>query len=424
MTSFQKIIKTVYIALIFFLHAMIVFAQTEEQEMKLPENDQCIVCHIEVELMPEDFLPSDIHMQEGLSCAGCHGGDPTTDDQDEAMSEDNGFVGIPSFEQIPQFCAKCHSNGELMRRYQPRIHTDQYEQYFISQHGKKLKEGNSTVAQCASCHSAHAILPASDSRSTLHALNLPSTCQKCHGDSDYMAGSLPTDQFEKYAQSVHGKALLEDQDIGAPACNDCHGNHGAVPPEVSSIDQVCGTCHINNQQYFSITRMAEEFAANEMHACAECHNYHDIQKTNDDMIGIHDSSVCMNCHGEGDKGYEASEKIYNHLKQSVTIYDSALVRQKEVQRIGMDDVEIEFVLQEANQNLIQARTLVHTFDPEKVGEKTNVGIAKANEALQMAANEIKDHRTRRMGFGMATFFITILVIALWLKIRDIEKKKE
>ena len=88
----------------------------------------------------------------------------------------------------------------------------------------------------------------------------------------------------------------------------------------------------------------------------------------------------------------------------------------------MDDVDIGYLLQESHQSLIQARTLTHTFDPNKVGEKTTEGLNKATLAIQLAESEIHEFDIRRKGFGIATLFITIFVIALFFKIREIEKK--
>ena len=42
------------------------------------------------------------------------------------------------------------------------------------------KAGSQTVANCASCHGVHNILPSSDPKSTINAKNLPTTCGKCH----------------------------------------------------------------------------------------------------------------------------------------------------------------------------------------------------------------------------------------------------
>ncbi|KAA3613170.1 MAG: hypothetical protein D8M58_12745 [Calditrichaeota bacterium] len=391
---------------------------------KLPADDTCISCHIEEEALPEGFSENDIHMQAGLSCAGCHGGDNTIDDEDESMNEDIGFTGAPEIEDIPSLCAKCHSDIGFMREYQPRIATDQLEQYYTSTHGKKFKQGDENVATCISCHTAHSIMSAKDPRSSVYALNVPKTCNSCHGNSEHMADyNIKTDQFEKYAESVHGKALLDREDTGAPACNDCHGNHGAAPPGVASVSHVCGSCHVQNEEYFSKTKMAKEFAVDDMHACQECHGNHEIAKPTDEMVGIGEKSICMECHDEGEKGYLAADSIHIMLTRVTASYDSAEAKLKEVQIIGMDDVEMGFMLQDARQDLIHSRTLVHSFDPQQVKEKTDVALKNSQAAIQLGIKELEDYDSRRMGLGVATLFITILSIALFFKIRDIDKEE-
>jgi hypothetical protein len=383
--------------------------------------NQCVVCHVEMDYMPEGFDEADIHNKDGLSCAGCHGGDPTSDDEEAAMSEETGFVGVPERSEMTEFCAKCHSDIATMRKFQPRIATDQADQYRTSVHGERLAQGDDNVAVCTSCHTSHAILPAADARSSVHPFNVPSTCNECHGDTEYMADySIPTDQYDQFTVSVHGKALLEQQDTGAPACNDCHGNHGATPPGVSSIQQVCGHCHINNASYFSGSLMAQAFAEQDLHGCEECHGNHGVKETSDAMVGNHKGAVCVECHEPGDRGYEAAGEINSHLISLVNDYEEAKERERHVRTIGMNDEEIAFLLQEAHQALIQARTLVHTFDPLAVREKTKEGEEKTEEAVELAAAEVKDYTIRRRGFGMATLFTTIVAVALFLKIRRME----
>jgi predicted CXXCH cytochrome family protein len=383
--------------------------------------NHCITCHTEMDYMPEGFSENDIHNKHGLSCAGCHGGDPTSDDDEVAMSEESGFVGVPDRSEMTEFCAKCHSSIEIMRKFQPRIATDQADQYKTSVHGQRLAEGDDHVAVCTSCHTSHAILPAADARSTVHPFNVPSTCDHCHGDADYMADyPIPTDQYAKFVTSVHGKALLEQQDTGAPACNDCHGNHGATPPGIASIEQVCGHCHVNNASYFSESLMAEAFANQDLHGCEECHGNHGVKKTSDAMVGNHKGAVCVECHDAGDKGYKAAGEINTYLIDLVNEYEEAKQREQHVLDIGMNDEEIAFLLQEAHQTLIQARTLVHTFDPVSVRKKTKEGHEKIDEAVKLAAAEVKDYKVRRRGFGMATLFTTVVALALFLRIRKME----
>ena len=416
--------KRLYILLILlFTLTFLTIAHTQE-EKELPKDDSCISCHMDADILPEDFSKLDIHLQKGLSCSGCHGGNPKIDDED-AMSEEQGFIGVPDKKDIPQFCGKCHSDINIMRTYQPRITTDQVSQYYTSVHGKRLKKGDKKVADCTSCHNSHSIIAVNDPRSSVYALNVPETCKKCHSDINYMKEyNIPTNQYADFVVSVHGKDLLEKQDTGAPACNDCHGNHGATPPGLSSISHVCGTCHYNNMEYFSTTLMSAKFQELKIHACEACHGHHKIMKTNIEMVGTDSKAFCIKCHKKGDKGFETAKAIRKLLVNLSQDLDSISLKQKEVERLGMDDQDINFMLQEAHQSFIKARTLVHTFDPLKVSEETQIGIQKLKEANLIADNQIEEHKTRRLGFGVATIFITILVIALYFKIKEIDKSEK
>jgi len=412
-----------FILISFLLFGPIIFSVAQDKN-NLDINNKCLSCHVENDYMPEDFSEYDLHFQTGLLCSDCHGGDPTLDDEELGMSKLKGFVGIPEKKEVSYFCGKCHSNIEYMKKYRPRIETDQVARYLTSGHGKQLLKGDRNVAVCTSCHTAHSILAANDPRSTTYALNLPKTCDNCHGNVKLMEQyNLDSKVFEDYANGVHGVALFVNKDIGAPSCNDCHGNHGAAPPGVNSIANVCGICHVNNVNYFKQSSMAESFEELDFHGCEECHSNHNIKKPDDNLVGIGTGANCIECHDEGDKGYSEADKIHVKLKSLSKLYDSAHVKLLDVKNKGMNDIEIDYLLKEVNQSLIQARTLVHTFDSKKVGAKANEGVQFAREALSKGNSEIEKYKTRRNGLGAATLFLTILIIALYFKIKDITKKK-
>jgi hypothetical protein len=90
----------------------------------------------------------------------------------------------------------------------------------------------------------------------------------------------------------------------------------------------------------------------------------------------------------------------------------------------MNDIDIGFLLQEGRQNLIESRTLIHTFDLEKVKAKTEKGKKVVNEAIDLAEKEFDKYYTRRRGFAIATVVLVIFAVALFLKIRDIEKTQK
>lgn len=415
---------TVYTLTFLSLGGFILAQNKTVSTKESPKEDRCYSCHKEIENLPKDFSENDTHRHANLACSSCHGGDPNSDDQEIAMSPSKGFVGIPKRKDIPKFCGKCHSNINVMRVYQPRIATDQVEQYYTSVHGKKLLTGDENVAECSSCHTAHSIFAAKDPRSSVHKSNVPNTCNKCHGNSDLMKKyNLPSNALEEYSKSVHGEALLKNKDLGAPACNDCHGNHGAMPPGITSISHVCGTCHASNMEYFNATKMSKAFEEQDFHGCEQCHGNHAILKPNDEMIGVGKESKCIDCHSSGDEGYAVSQKIYSSLTQLKNSYDAANAKYLEVRQKGMNDVEIGFQLQDAKQALIQSRTLIHTFDSAKVKAKTSEGLTFSAKASMLAQKEIDEYYTRRNGFAIATLAFLVFVIALYFKIKDKEKSK-
>ncbi|MCK4776407.1 MAG: hypothetical protein KAT30_16540, partial [Candidatus Krumholzibacteria bacterium] len=55
--------------------------EAQSEQLRYLEEDQCYVCHLEEDYLPQGFHQDDIHLQHGLSCAGCHGGDPTSSDE-------------------------------------------------------------------------------------------------------------------------------------------------------------------------------------------------------------------------------------------------------------------------------------------------------------------------------------------------------
>ncbi|MEK6674904.1 MAG: cytochrome b/b6 domain-containing protein [Planctomycetota bacterium] len=83
-------------------------------------------------------------------------------------------------------CAPCHESALLSERY--GVPAGRLKSYVDSYHGLKRKAGNVLVANCASCHGQHRILPHTDPRSSIHPNNLPNTCGDCHpGISRVMA---------------------------------------------------------------------------------------------------------------------------------------------------------------------------------------------------------------------------------------------
>jgi cytochrome b subunit of formate dehydrogenase len=79
---------------------------------------------------------------------------------------------------VTQTCAHCHEATGIRETY--GLPAGRLDSYRDSYHGLAARGGSPAVANCASCHGYHRILPSSDPRSAVNAANLPATCGRCH----------------------------------------------------------------------------------------------------------------------------------------------------------------------------------------------------------------------------------------------------
>lgn len=388
--------------------------------------NSCVKCHASLAderlSKPAVGFATDIHKEKGLSCVDCHGGDATQDDKKLAKDPAKGYIGKPKPEQIPAFCGKCHSDAALMKKYDPSLRVDQVQEYFTSVHGQRLKNGDTNVATCVSCHGIHGIRPPEDPTSSVYAMNVAETCSKCHSSGDHMQPyGIPTDQYAKYKSSVHAKALYEKHDLSAPTCNDCHGNHGAVPPGLDNIANVCGTCHARQKDLFEKSPHKTPFDTMKIGACLRCHGNHGIQPPTDSMVGVSQGSVCTSCH-QNDKGFAAAQNIsggVGELNDKITGAKDILER---AERAGMEVSKPTFELKEASDSLTQARVLVHTSSVDEVSGAVKPGLEVATKSYQAGEAAFSELSYRRKGLIVSLFFILFLAGLVYLKVRQIEGK--
>jgi hypothetical protein len=390
--------------------------------------DTCVACHRvlpEPLNLPVEGMKNDIHAEKGLSCVDCHGGDATVMDVETSMSPDKGFRGTPKHADIPMFCGRCHSDGAYMRRFNPRLPTDQLQQYWTSIHGQRLRQGDQKVATCVSCHGVHGILPPDRAQSRVFAAKVPSTCGHCHADSQYMAEyGIATDQEEKYRRSVHGELLLVQRDLSAPACNDCHGNHGAFPPGVGSIAEVCGQCHANTAAFFLKSPHKQAFNAQRLPECAACHGNHEIHRTSDSMLGIQAGAVCARCHQPGTAGYEAAAKMRDAIDRLKTAMSDAETKLGKAGQMGMEVSDEQYTYRErVRPQLIKARTETHLGNAAATVQVAQEGITSATASAVAAQATIDEADARRRNLLIPLALIAALMLLLYLKLRQIEGRR-
>jgi nitrate/TMAO reductase-like tetraheme cytochrome c subunit len=292
----------------FFTHQT---AQAATARQEGTTNDSCLACHDQpamvVQLGGQSLaltidpvvFESSVHGTEKIACVDCH----------------TNISGFPH----PALTASSPRDFSLELYTTCRqCHTEQYEKVLDSVHQRALAAGNTDAAVCTDCHNPHSqprLTGQESGQLTIQArLHIPETCARCHSDI-----------YSAYRQSVHGKALTDENNTDVPTCIDCHGVHNIQEPTSASFRNstpyLCGNCHTNAQimdKYGLSTGVLDTYLA-DFHGttvklfeetypdqptnkpvCTDCHGIHDISRVDNPATGVAIKQnlliKCQRCH--------------------------------------------------------------------------------------------------------------------------------
>jgi predicted CXXCH cytochrome family protein len=346
----------------------------------------------------------DVHARAGLTCESCHGRDAR-------------YAPMPRTAIAPM-CARCHSDAVYMRKFSPRVRVDEFAQYQTSQHGRRMAGGETRAATCSDCHQAHGILEIRDARSSVAPAHVAKTCAACHADAARMdpfkrSAAIP----QEWGKSVHAAALLERGDKSAPTCSTCHGSHGATPPGIDAVANICSECHVREAELFRGSAKKALFASMGQGDCIVCHNNHQIEPPNDTWIGLDEKAVCATCHDATVPGADAITTVrkgFDDLAVRMTAAREVLNR---AETAGMLIEEGKLALHDATEAHVRMRVLVHAFAAPPFVEVLKTGLAAAEKAGGVGHAAMAELQYRRRGLAVATLVIIGFLVTLYLKIR-------
>jgi predicted CXXCH cytochrome family protein len=268
----------------------------------------CLACHslpnqfltfpdgekISVTITLDEYNLS-IHGAMGFDCQTCHKditGFPHPEVQAQSLRE---FV--VNREDI---CIDCHPA--------------QYSQLKDSIHYTVLSEGNINAPVCSDCHNPHARSVLGQNPLQMEMAVTSEICASCHNSI-----------YVEYAQSVHGKALFQQDNPDVPGCTDCHGTHDIADPTTAmarlTSPELCAKCHSNHaimdkyglstdvlSTYLSDFHGKSVFVSEKLDpnqpvpepVCYDCHGAHRTMETSNPLFNIQAKenllSVCQKCH--------------------------------------------------------------------------------------------------------------------------------
>lgn len=275
----------------------------------------CVDCH-------EPHKVRKVFYAQGMSdrdCQKCHA-DPTL-----KVVRDGKTVSLhvkpelmTSGRHAKVACVQCHTSVKPSKTrpcdgITPKVdcsicHAQVVTQYQESTHGQLTAKGSSDAPGCLDCHAGHGTLGKNDSNSPTFSRNVPNLCAKCHRSGQKAANRYSGKQdhiLEHYAESIHGKGLLQAGLTVTADCADCHTPHHELPSKdprstvnKANVAKTCSQCHRGIYETFSksVHSPSVTKTTKELPACSDCHSAHSISRTDESNFRLHIMDQCGRCH--------------------------------------------------------------------------------------------------------------------------------
>jgi hypothetical protein len=143
------------------------------------------------------------------------------------------------------------------------------------------------------------------------------------------------------------------------------------------------------------------------------------------MLGTGPGQLCGDCHREYSKNNPDCIKTADYFRDTITQLDQARTRfiavSEKFAARGVDVDPINNQLTELGDALKKSRTYVHSFSREtfqQVAAPGKEAVKRTDSLVDKATQELK---YRQIGLAVSIGFIGLLMLAIYLKLRQMEK---
>lgn len=304
---------------VFLFSFYLITHSVQASELSQETETYCLSCHNNPDLSMElpsgetlslyispDVLSKSVHSPLGIECQACHT-EITTYPHPKLEVQNRRELSRTYY----QACQKCHSEN--------------YTETLDSMHAQAASAGNLSAPICTDCHGAHDVQPPDQPRA-----NVSETCGKCH-----------TEIFAAYKASIHGGALIQENNPDVPVCTDCHGVHNIQDPRTAQFrvesPELCAGCHADQElmskyglpaDVYNLYNLSwhgvdvSVYKANwptiwhESAVCTDCHGVHNILPTDNPASTVNPANLlatCQKCHPKAGPNWTGAWTGHNRV---------------------------------------------------------------------------------------------------------------
>jgi predicted CXXCH cytochrome family protein len=196
---------------------------------------------------------------------------------------------------------------------------------------------------------------------------------------------------------------------------------------VANVSRSCSLCHSANAGLFDGSKHKQAFDKNGWPECSKCHGNHAIQKTNDKMLAAGPGALCTDCHRQFSKDNPECEATAAFFHKTITDMDDARNKfagmTKTLAARGLDVDPIKDQMNELEDTLKKSRSHIHSFSRNAFQQVAAPGAEAVKKADALADKAREEFKFRRLGLRASIAAIGLLMLAIYLKLRRMEKEE-
>jgi hypothetical protein len=204
-----------------------------------------------------------------------------------------------------------------------------------------------------------------------------------------------------------------------PNCADCHGIHGATPPGVEEVSNVCGNCHANNAEYFKKSPHFQAVREVGIPRCVDCHGNHKIPYPTMEKFAGDEEGHCGYCHDSNSSAYALALEIKRSLDEAGAAIERGREKAEEVKFSGINMEYIDSELEGAENKLIEVLPVTHSLDIDQVKQLMEESKEKTVRVMAEVENIKADLHKRKQALIVVIVLVFTVVGLLYLKKRSL-----
>ncbi len=165
----------------------------------------CGQCHPDIQIQYDRSIHGRAlyaGIKDSPTCTDCHG-------EHLILSPTSPAARVSGIFKAEETCGRCHDDPLIISKY--GFEAGVVGSYLDSYHGWANRAGDGRAASCMDCHTAHLVLPAADSASSISPANIVATCGACHPGAtpnfaasyDHRSASITANPVNRAIRSIY-----------------------------------------------------------------------------------------------------------------------------------------------------------------------------------------------------------------------------